>query len=142
MRDGCQCPAMHSHDPRQMEEHCDSYFIPLRWVAGKRLAGERYIMLEGLCGRCGNPIAQGVSLPAAAADTEYFALVYETLCTWRPFLAPSTRPRKSGTLAEQRAYWYREQDNITRDERKKLFLSLLGGNEDAQLWLDTREEET
>lgn len=138
MKFGCQCDAMVSGDPKQMEAHCERDFIPRRWIIGQKLEGQRYVLLGGFCARCGRELSQGFTLPRGMGQEEFFSLVYDVLLTWRPFQVKGVRPRAYGTPPERRAHWYREQDSITPAARTERFLALFEGEERdaAERWLN------
>lgn len=140
MKSGCECKAMDSGDPKQMEAHCERDFIPQGWTIGRKLEGQRYVLLDGICARCGRELSQGFALPEGTDREEFFSLVYDVLIAWRPFQVKGTRPHACGTPAERRAYWYREQDSITPAARSERFLSLFEGEERdaAERWLNKR----
>lgn len=140
MKEGCLCAAMRSHDSSKMETHYNRFFVPQRWSIGKRLEGQRYVLLKGTCGFCKQELSQGFLLPEGTAQAEFFSLVYDALNTWRPFFSDGIRPAEYGTVPERRAFWYCQQNKLTLAARHELFLSLFEDGErvSATEWLEAK----
>ncbi|MGE5654931.1 MAG: hypothetical protein ACM3ZQ_11855 [Bacillota bacterium] len=114
----CSCRDGKCNDFVAAFDHYSRNFIPNGWAlcygTTQDLEQERYLYVTGSCRICGGRMRSGVELKNHKKDSDLLHEIWDLLNSYRPF--------PSGVV--ERSAWYDEQEQIPKDEKLRLFLSL------------------